>query len=67
MHFWTNHVQEGRKGAKNMNLDDVKNYLEENKEQTEVKEYLNGLKTVSTDDVKGFWIQKKVNVLSNQT
>lgn len=37
-----------------MNLDDVKNYLEENKEQTEVKEYLNGLKTVSTDDVKGF-------------
>ncbi|EQA5965398.1 TPA: DUF4355 domain-containing protein [Staphylococcus pseudintermedius] len=37
-----------------MNIEEVKTFLEDNKEQEEVKEYLKGLKTVSVDDVKGF-------------
>ncbi|PCF70798.1 hypothetical protein B4W72_11870 [Staphylococcus delphini] len=37
-----------------MNIEEVKTFLEDNKEQDEVKEYLKGLKTVSVDDVKGF-------------
>lgn len=37
-----------------MNLQDVQNYLNENKDTPEVKTYLEGLKTVSAEDVKGF-------------
>ena len=37
-----------------MNVEDIKSFLEEHKDDKEVKEYLNGLKTVSVDDVKGF-------------
>lgn len=37
-----------------MNVEEIKNYFEEHKDDKEVKDYLNGLKTVSVDDVKGF-------------
>lgn len=37
-----------------MNIEDIKSFFEENKDDKEVKDYLNGLKTVSVDDVKGF-------------
>ncbi|NHM92962.1 MULTISPECIES: DUF4355 domain-containing protein [Staphylococcus] len=37
-----------------MNVEDIKSYFEEHKDDKEVKEYLSGLKTVSVDDVKGF-------------
>lgn len=37
-----------------MNVEDIKSYFEEHKDDKDVKEYLNGLKTVSVDDVKGF-------------
>lgn len=37
-----------------MNIEEVKSFLEEHKDDKEVKDYLNGLKTVSVDDVKGF-------------
>ncbi len=37
-----------------MNIEEVKAFLDENKDSNEVKEYLKGLKTVSVDDVKGF-------------
>ncbi len=42
------------KGEVNMTLEEVKKFLEENKESEEVKSYLQGLKTVSVEDVKGF-------------
>ncbi|HCT8960347.1 TPA: DUF4355 domain-containing protein [Staphylococcus aureus] len=37
-----------------MNIEEVKFFFEEHKDDKEVKDYLNGLKTVSVDDVKGF-------------
>ncbi|MCC1114244.1 DUF4355 domain-containing protein [Staphylococcus aureus] len=37
-----------------MNIEEVKSFFEERKDDKEVKDYLNGLKTVSVDDVKGF-------------
>lgn len=37
-----------------MNIEDIKSFFEKNKDDKEVKDYLNGLKTVSVDDVKGF-------------
>ncbi|HEA0053494.1 TPA: DUF4355 domain-containing protein [Staphylococcus aureus] len=37
-----------------MNIEEVKSFFEEHKDDKEVKDYLNGLKTVSVDDVKGF-------------
>ncbi|HGO2393276.1 TPA: DUF4355 domain-containing protein [Staphylococcus aureus] len=37
-----------------MNIEEVKSFFEEHKDNKEVKDYLNGLKTVSVDDVKGF-------------
>lgn len=37
-----------------MNIEEVKSFFEEHKDDKEVKYYLNGLKTVSVDDVKGF-------------
>ncbi|HEA6427706.1 TPA: DUF4355 domain-containing protein [Staphylococcus aureus] len=37
-----------------MNIEEVKSFLEEHKDDKEVKDYLKGLKTVSVDDVKGF-------------
>lgn len=37
-----------------MNLQDIKQYLTDNKDSQEVQDYLKGLKTVSVDDVKGF-------------
>ncbi|PTH70904.1 hypothetical protein BU586_02150 [Staphylococcus agnetis] len=37
-----------------MNVEDIKSYFEEHKDDKDVKEYLSGLKTVSVDDVKGF-------------
>ncbi|HDG2750379.1 TPA: DUF4355 domain-containing protein [Staphylococcus aureus] len=37
-----------------MNIEEVKSFLEEHKDDKEVKDYLSGLKTVSVDDVKGF-------------
>ncbi|HDK4857107.1 TPA: DUF4355 domain-containing protein [Staphylococcus aureus] len=37
-----------------MNIKEVKSFFEEHKDDKEVKDYLNGLKTVSVDDVKGF-------------
>ena len=37
-----------------MNIEEVKTFFEENNDNIEVKDYLNGLKTVSVDDVKGF-------------
>ncbi|HDF4190044.1 TPA: DUF4355 domain-containing protein [Staphylococcus aureus] len=37
-----------------MNIEEVKSFFEENKDDKEVKDYLKGLKTVSVDDVKGF-------------
>ena len=37
-----------------MNIEDVKSFFEEHKDDKEVKDYLKGLKTVSVDDVKGF-------------
>lgn len=38
-----------------MNVEDIKSYFEEHKDDKDVKEYLSGLKTVSVDDVKGFF------------
>ncbi|HDC7864595.1 TPA: DUF4355 domain-containing protein [Staphylococcus aureus] len=37
-----------------MNIEEVKSFFEEHKDDKEVKDYLNGLKMVSVDDVKGF-------------
>ncbi|HEI9233375.1 TPA: DUF4355 domain-containing protein [Staphylococcus aureus] len=37
-----------------MNIEGVKSFFEEHKDDKEVKDYLKGLKTVSVDDVKGF-------------
>ncbi|HDH6545790.1 TPA: DUF4355 domain-containing protein [Staphylococcus aureus] len=37
-----------------MNIEEVKSFFKEHKDDKEVKDYLNGLKTVSVDDVKGF-------------
>lgn len=37
-----------------MNLQEIQQYLADNKDSQEVQDYLNGLKTVSVDDVKGF-------------
>ncbi|MDG5392642.1 DUF4355 domain-containing protein [Staphylococcus aureus] len=37
-----------------MKIEEVKSFFEEHKDDKEVKDYLNGLKTVSVDDVKGF-------------
>ncbi|HCD3342933.1 TPA: DUF4355 domain-containing protein [Staphylococcus argenteus] len=37
-----------------MNIEEVKSFFEEHKDDKEVKDYLNGLKTLSVDDVKGF-------------
>ncbi|HHC9513024.1 TPA: DUF4355 domain-containing protein [Staphylococcus aureus] len=37
-----------------MNIEEVKSFFEEHKDDKEVKDYLKGLKTVSIDDVKGF-------------
>ncbi|HCY1541510.1 TPA: DUF4355 domain-containing protein [Staphylococcus aureus] len=37
-----------------MNIEEVKSFFEEHKDDKEVKDYLNGLKTASVDDVKGF-------------
>lgn len=37
-----------------MNIEEIKSFFEEHKDDKEVKDYLNGLKTVSVDDVKGF-------------
>lgn len=37
-----------------MNIEEVKPFFEEHKDDKEVKDYLKGLKTVSVDDVKGF-------------
>ncbi|HAR3436644.1 TPA: DUF4355 domain-containing protein [Staphylococcus aureus] len=37
-----------------MNIEEVKSFFEEHKDDKEVKDYLKGLKTVSVDDVKGF-------------
>lgn len=37
-----------------MNVEEIKNYFEKHKDDKEVEDYLNGLKTVSVDDVKGF-------------
>ncbi|AHL18450.1 alanyl-tRNA synthetase [Staphylococcus phage DW2] len=37
-----------------MNIEEVKSFFEEHKDDKEVKDYLNRLKTVSVDDVKGF-------------
>ncbi|HDZ6514279.1 TPA: DUF4355 domain-containing protein [Staphylococcus aureus] len=37
-----------------MNIEEVKSFFEEHKDDKEVKDYLNGLKTVSVDDIKGF-------------
>ncbi|EOB9245460.1 DUF4355 domain-containing protein [Staphylococcus aureus] len=37
-----------------MNIEEVKSFFEEHKDDKEIKDYLNGLKTVSVDDVKGF-------------
>ncbi|HAR4835025.1 capsid assembly scaffolding protein Gp46 family protein [Staphylococcus aureus] len=37
-----------------MNIEEVKSFFEEHKDNKEVKDYLKGLKTVSVDDVKGF-------------
>ncbi|HDG5463229.1 DUF4355 domain-containing protein [Staphylococcus aureus] len=37
-----------------MNIEEVKSFFEEHKDDKEVKDYLNGLKTVSVGDVKGF-------------
>lgn len=37
-----------------MNIEEVKSFFEELKDDKEVKDYLKGLKTVSVDDVKGF-------------
>ncbi|HCV3922421.1 DUF4355 domain-containing protein [Staphylococcus aureus] len=37
-----------------MNIEEVKSFFEEHKDDKEVKDYLNGLKAVSVDDVKGF-------------
>ncbi|HCZ2396261.1 TPA: DUF4355 domain-containing protein [Staphylococcus aureus] len=37
-----------------MNIEEVKSFFEEHKDDKEVKDYLNGLKTVSVDDVKVF-------------
>ncbi|HEK6354910.1 TPA: DUF4355 domain-containing protein [Staphylococcus aureus] len=37
-----------------MNIEEVKSFFEEHKDDKEGKDYLNGLKTVSVDDVKGF-------------
>ncbi|SCS51117.1 DUF4355 domain-containing protein [Staphylococcus aureus] len=37
-----------------MNIEEVKSFFAEHKDDKEVKDYLNGLKTVSVDDVKGF-------------
>ncbi|MCB8346812.1 DUF4355 domain-containing protein [Staphylococcus aureus] len=37
-----------------MNIEEVKSFFEKHKDDKEVKDYLNGLKTVSVDDVKGF-------------
>lgn len=37
-----------------MNIEEVKSFFEEHKDDKEVKDYLNGLKTVSVDDVIGF-------------
>ncbi|HCG2678624.1 TPA: DUF4355 domain-containing protein [Staphylococcus aureus] len=37
-----------------MNIEEVKFFFEEHKDDKEVKDYLKGLKTVSVDDVKGF-------------
>ncbi|MGV3225456.1 hypothetical protein ACEE78_12160 [Staphylococcus hyicus] len=36
-----------------MTVEEIKNYFEEHKDDTEVKDYLNGLKTGSVDDDKG--------------
>ncbi|PZH49367.1 DUF4355 domain-containing protein [Staphylococcus aureus] len=36
-----------------MNIEEVKSFFEEHKDDKEVKDYLKGLKTVSVDDVKG--------------
>ncbi|CAC5969523.1 DUF4355 domain-containing protein [Staphylococcus aureus] len=37
-----------------MNIEEVKSFFEEHKDDKEVKDYLKGLKTVSVDDVKVF-------------
>ncbi|CYE11521.1 phage protein [Staphylococcus aureus] len=37
-----------------MNIEEVKSFFEEHKDDKEVKDYLKRLKTVSVDDVKGF-------------
>ncbi|MGZ1771234.1 DUF4355 domain-containing protein [Staphylococcus argenteus] len=37
-----------------MNIEEVKSFFEEHKDDKEVKDYLKGLKTVSVDDVKDF-------------
>ncbi|HDK3799629.1 TPA: DUF4355 domain-containing protein [Staphylococcus aureus] len=37
-----------------MNIEEIKSFFEEHKDDKEVKDYLKGLKTVSVDDVKGF-------------
>lgn len=37
-----------------MNIEEVKSFFEEHKDDKEVKDYLKGLKTVFVDDVKGF-------------
>ncbi|MBN4920493.1 DUF4355 domain-containing protein [Staphylococcus sp. EG-SA-11] len=37
-----------------MNIEEVKSFFEEHKDDKEVKDYLKGLKTVSVDDIKGF-------------
>lgn len=37
-----------------MNIEEVKSFFEEHKDDKEVKDYLKGLKMVSVDDVKGF-------------
>lgn len=37
-----------------MNLQEIQQYLADNKDSREVQDYLKGLKTVSVDDVKGF-------------
>ncbi|EOB8290405.1 DUF4355 domain-containing protein [Staphylococcus aureus] len=37
-----------------MNIEEVKSFFEEHKDDKEVKDYLKGLKTVSVDNVKGF-------------
>ncbi|WP_049296462.1 DUF4355 domain-containing protein [Staphylococcus aureus] len=37
-----------------MNIEEVKSFFEEHKDDKEVKDYLKGLKTVSVDAVKGF-------------